>query len=61
MKGRRMKMKGKQVIQGVAVRLLVTGFTNAISCFEPDRQEPYRDTLYNKMHDYIFFSIVLQR
>jgi hypothetical protein len=29
--------------QGVPLRFLVTRFTNAISCFEPCPQEPYRD------------------
>jgi hypothetical protein len=30
--------------KNVPIRLLGTRFTNAISCFRPGPQEPYRDT-----------------
>jgi hypothetical protein len=41
-------------VQGVSktnvpVRLLVTRFTNAISCFEPGSQEPYKQSMVYEM------------
>jgi hypothetical protein len=37
--------KLQDVSKNVSVRLLGTRFTNAIDCFEPGPQEPYRNIL----------------
>jgi hypothetical protein len=62
-KGENLRLQSEKMkVRFVYVWLLGTRFTNAIYCFEPGPQEPYRNwnTLYNLICDtYIVFSALI--